>query len=657
MVVKSKFNPADILEEVKNNSSEIASLELIDETGFEKAPNLLAWATAPQFMNTRILPRQIEIGAKLLAEYCPQCSTKGYIDTLLGQSIGQIKSNIVFLEYGKCPVCKTTRYEFVEAGLLNSYNEFIGVMGQRSGKTKLAGLVISYLTHRMLMLPNPLKKFNLPSGEIISGTFAALTQDQAMTTIWASVKGFIDEAPWFKSYHAFLKKKSKEMKVVLFKDNATKLEYNHKHILLQCTGSEDRKMRGKTRFLAGIDELGWFVVDEVQKSRQIMSADGVYTALSNSLATMRMKHGQLWSPTEYDLPPPMMINISSPSAAKDKSMRLYKKSLTNKKMLGMHLTSWHANPDYTEDSLREEYQSMDELDFLRDFAAEPPLASNPFISEYSAIDRIATGILYDRIVHQIALENDPMGSAYKSAYAHINGADKMIPRMITLDLGTTKNALAVCVFSLTRDQKPHLDFVLNLKPEKNRRINMAHVFDHFTVKLVQMLNIKHAFFDRWQSMDQVARLRELKVDAQIHSLTYKEMDNIKSLILAQGVVIPKLEHNMTHYVEKYKESDVIDLPSIAELGIQLLTVRDLGHRMVKPLVGDDDIFRAFCLGVLKLSDPAIKKQYIFENTSNSGFAPTERALGRVFNRGGALNSGSGMVYNSNIGSVKTKKGR
>jgi len=254
--MSKKFDPRAILEEAKQNSGNIQAFAIIDESSFEKAPNFLSWVIDPQFLNTRILPKQIEMGTKIFADWCPLCSTPGYINTLFDQTIGDIKTEVVFLENGNCPKCKKTRYELVQSKDLLIYNEFVGAWGQRSGKSKLTALLATYLLHRFLTIPDPLKKFNLPSGELLTGTFAALTLDQAKTTIWDSFRGFIDGSPWFKAYHAFLKKEGKRIGKDLLKISINSISYNHKHILMHCTGSQDRKMRGKTRFFFFFNENG-----------------------------------------------------------------------------------------------------------------------------------------------------------------------------------------------------------------------------------------------------------------------------------------------------------------------------------------------------------------------------------------------------------------
>lgn len=1081
----SGFNPSDIFDELQSSDFDPSIFEKIDERDIIKAPNFITWSVDPSFLNTTILPKQIEVGAKLNGDYCPRCSNPGYIDTLFDQSIGNIRDNIVFLEHGLCPKCKVNRFELYQNKDLQFHNELALCQGQRSGKSKLIGLLATYSAHRFLKIPNPLRYFHQPSGELLMGTFSALTAEQARDTLWEPFKGFIDASPWFQNYHSFLKTEGKKLGQELYSDKSTFLSYLHKRIVYHYTGSQDRKMRGKTRIFGSIDELGWFISDETKKDLQNMSADGVYTALSNSLSTMRMKWNQVFSNKDYDAPPVFMLNASSPSSAKDKIMRLLQDAQKNPKILAIHAATWqcvtddclivsnegvrrpsningsidgyavdklitedskiinitlekggqfkctpnhlietfieddgptfkpfsvdsyvtvdfskrnfhgklpkiniaerrnslfegkklprfevnksfyfltglylaedtlynikekyktqhkivwyntnieivdiiidnirdvwglepniiehrpknktrkicyrvdannahlidtllqngfdtsrlsnkkipefifsspieyigeficgflegggsitdgdngeiafwstskklctglrqlllicgipstiytveakgkaskkystritgkraiqrfsglvtlkttknvnklnnlltrkqfkdfyydslhgpflnffwktidvttigfrnrgvarskrigksilkriyesqsirnpiiekylyndlyfekvlklddapnetvydfsihnsehtywsdglishNCNPDYTYETLREEFAHIEENVFMRDFGAEPPLASDPFISDSSYIDKIATEFSWSNISVEYTRGEDPMGGKFKSAKLHILKSDRVVPRLIALDLGYRKNALALVMFSITSDAKIKLDLIVNVQPEKGVQVNIVDFFDNVTLPLVQNFNIKHAFFDRWQSIDQVQRLRNLKVSAEIYSLRYRDMEAVRGTIISQGVRITKLSTTVREIVKSYLENDKTWASNpINILVMQFLTVRDTGNRMAKPIDGDDDIFRAFALGVNRLSDDIIRKVYTeAPKLVNGGQAV--RALGSVYNKSkGNNNSGAtinvGMGSNlKHLGAIRTK---
>jgi len=651
---KQKFSPADLLEDMLSVNFDPSVFNAVDDRDFPKAPNFLEWCIGPQFLNTRVLPKQVAIAAELFSDWCPRCSNPGYINTLYDQSIGEIQDNIQFLEHGKCPKCKATRFELIDGKELVFHNELAGANGQRSGKSKLVGLIGSYCTHRFLKIPNPLQYFRQPSGERLIGTFSGMTLGQAVQNLWSSYQNFIEASPWFQQYHKFLESEGKRLSTELYHNLKTSVGYPLKQMFWHATGSQDRKMRGATRIFCAVDELGWFISDD-QGELQNMSADGVYTALSNSMTTMRIKYRQLWGPDDYDAPPVIMANVSSPSSAKDKIMRLYKSSTTNPRILGVNYATWESNPDVSYEALREEFSHEDEKVFMRDFGAQPPIATNPFLSDPDVIDRIATGPRISQLEPIFSTELDSFSTPFKTVKALIKTKDKTTPRLISLDLGYHKNAYAFCMFSLTPDFKPKLDIGVTVTPENKMRANLVHIFEHWVMPIVEHFNIKYAFFDRWQSIDQIERLREKKVDASIHSLTYKEMDAVRGTIISEGVIIPRLDSPMNDYVKEYVQNDdfTADNPS-ATLGMQLLTVRDTKSKFLKPLVGDDDLFRAFCLGVLKINDKKIKTE--FKTVRTQAVSQSSVPLGMVKTKSSGYGGHNNFSGNSNMGTYRGRRG-
>lgn len=534
-----------------------------------------------------------------------------------------------------------------------------GVLHHNSGKSKYVALVASYVLHRFLKLPNPCRHYNQTQGDMLTGTFSSLTADQAARTLWDPFRGFVDSSPWFESYHKFLKSEGKRLGVELFLDRTQFLSYKLKRIAFHYTGSEDRKIRGATRIFAAPDEIGWMISDETKKDLTIMNADAVYTALSNSLATMRMKYNQIWTADNYDSPPILMCSISSPSAAKDKIMRLLQDAQINEKILAYNLSTWNCNPDYTYETLRAEFSHMPEIDFDRDFGAMPPLASNPFISDLRYLNQNAHGAAMN-IGVTTKVHTDGMGYTSKYLEATIVSPDRVVPRMLTFDLGFNKNGLGICLFSLGPEAKPRLDFVFNVQPDKTCPMNLPLTFENFTKVLVANYNIKYAFFDRWQSLDQVQRLRDLGVDAQVYSLKYRDMTGAKGAILSGGIIIPKLneENNPQIIVDRYLKNDPsLKSEPLSLLFIQALTARDTGYSVVKPLQGDDDILRAFLLGLSRFADKRIMDNFINAPTSAASQGVAVKAIGtlRPYTRGGQRMNGGNI--STSVGSFRGKADR
>lgn len=942
------FNPSKILDDFTSSGLDASLFEGLDESKFKEAPNILDFSINPEFLNATILPKQIEMGLKLFAEYCPDCSDLELLDALYDQDIGTIKNNISCLEYGVCLSCGKNRWDFIQEGKLNDYNEFAGCLGQRcipkdslvytcrgilpmgdvevgdivshgfivkkidsgklklrtlktvigwdfkgskdshivptykdgkvvhkkmndvrvgemllivspklfppmnniicykytkwsstfggpyatffgaacrnfhlesnkliieskdiqvifdmifdlfdflpkiengkivvedlefidwfkimtggkqipdgimqgtedsvdsfidsflfddyaddgilnlnindvkqikelqmlllnigklstiedgylriididtnnenllalskkgyypviisacvdseevemgdiqvpntnlyvadgflhhnSGKSKFIGLVANYVTHRFLCMPNPIRQFNQSAGDVLNISFAGLSEDKVEKNLWGPFMGFMESSPWFQTYHAFLDAKGKELKKPLYTKRKTFIEYFHKKLLVDFYGSNGTSMRGDTRIFASADEIAWMGSGTESKGGVVMNADAIHTSLNNSLATMRMKRRQIFNEKNFNVPPILLANISSPSSSKDKIMKLVKASKTNPMIYGVSCSTWNANPDFTEESLLREFASTDPAEFYRDFGAQPPLESNPFLSETNSIDRIAINVpntLYNFLIDR---DKDALGDNFVYGKLVINQIDHTTPRLLAFDLGSSKNAFGLSIFRIDSEGRIILEDGLVIKPSKNCKINLPWVYEKLTVPLMDNYNVRFVFFDKWQSLDQVTRIRDRGINAQVYSLKYTDMDDVRGMVRNRGVLIPRLSKPMVQFKSDWEANDEIEFSEVsAILGIQLLTVRDLGNRMVKPAHGDDDLFRSFALGVCALSSPKIIKemQAKKENSVSNG------GVGVTMSYGGASNATFGV--SSNIGIIHTRK--
>lgn len=528
-----------------------------------------------------------------------------------------------------------------------------GFVHHNSGKSKLIGLLSNYVLHRMLCIPNPIRTFNQSAGDILGMSFAGLSEEKVEKNLWSAFLGFMDSSPWFQKYHSFLEAKGKEMKTDLFVKRASYIKYNHKKLWIDYYGSKGTALRGDTRFFGSIDEMGWMSSGIESKGNSIGNADSIYTSISNSLSTLRMKRNQVFNEDNYDLPPMLIANISSPSSSKDKMMKQVKASKTNPKILGVQLPTWECNPDYTEDALLKEYASMDSSEFYRDFGASPPLESNPFLTDHEDVDRIATGAVCKLYSFEIEKDKDALGDKFLYAKLKVNLSDSSTPRLISFDLGSTNNAFGMTVFKLDHESKPVLESGLIIKPRNGYKVHLPWVYDNITVPMVNNFNVKYVFFDKWQSLDQVTRLRDLGVEAAVYSLKYKDIDNVRHMVTNRSVVIPQMKTPMKKHLQAWVDDDEYETTDIsATLGIQMLTARDAGIRFLKPIQGDDDLFRAFALGVNRLSDFKVIKGMSVSNNKPQG---QSGGMGVTVSFGGGSLVGVGSS-SSSIGILNSRGG-
>ncbi len=650
---KTKFDPQELLRQVLDNDFDLSAFRQVDESAFKKAPNFVDFMLEREFANATLLPWQVECGMKLFSDYCPHCSNPDYVDELFDEPIAEIRDNVEFLEHGVCRKCKRNRLELFTIGehhpsKPSMKSESINAMGQRAGKSKFVAAGAAYQLHRWCSIEDPIDYFDLPKMEVVIGTFSALSAEQAEENLWMPFRGLYDAAPWFQKYNEFLKAEQKRLQIPLLEVKDSYIFYVHKRLMLAFTGADDRKKRGRTRLFGAIDEIAFLNSDQGSKANKVMDADKNYAALNNSLATIRKKAvNRMRKFNDYDVPMPVMYNASSPFNVRDKIMRLVKGAVNNAWAVAIHRATWKLNPDYTEADCRNINQGISAMEFDRDFGAIPPFSDSPFMSDTRVLLKLCStlpmnpGMTAEQFIHV-----DQMGDRYLALKAKFNRPDKMTPRMLTLDQGYNNNAFAATIFRWDPVQKkPVLDFAVNLMPDREAKLylNFPAMYDNFILPIVQNLRIMHVYYDRWQSLDQIQRLRDIKIDAQAYSLNYdKDFLPMKQQLNSANIILPQCELDLFGVRDSADPLvEVRDKP-VANLLWQCLTVREVGRKLLKPLDGDDDLFRAFALGATRFLVEDIRKKY-----EHFGSVLTGAASGQVLGRTYSFDSNRAAV-NANL---------
>jgi hypothetical protein len=588
------------------------------------AKNVIEFALSPEYMNTLLFARQAEQAVRLFLDYCPACTDKDFIeDVPVDASMGTFRSKVILLEHGVCPSCQKNRCELFET----IPYELVSCLGQRSGKTALAGgIIFPYYVHRFLEIKNPSQYYGLMSNTLFQMTFVAVTATQAYETLWQQFKQSLLSSPWFKDYMKKLKDVEKERdyeKGTLIKVMDTLIWFGNKQLGISYAAADMKSLRGRTRVAAGIDELGWFNSKEAVRA----NADETYAALANSLRTVRSAADKLWKNGDYKALPGLMVNISSPSSLFDKIMRLLKEGERDKRKACFHLASWEANPNITRESLHSD-EMNNPVVFWRDFGAQPPVANNPFIESASAIKDLNSGrkALFnwktEYVKDKVTNKNRYVGAKLITSQF----TDRMTPRIITVDGGETQNAFAINVMHMERSADSteseftiYTDAVIEVRPEKIKETEETipvHFPSMFQIILDLCnrqtgLNIRAVLYDRWQSTGEVQRLRDLRIKAERYSPKEQDFKNFRNLVYSGNFRTPKWEY------DSVDELDITDLMQVraapyTHLALQCATVREIGRKVVKPEAGDDDLFRTCVLGAYYLLEN--KKEFLVAST-------------------------------------------
>lgn len=367
----------------------------IDDNAIDKPANILEWMTDPKFIGSEEKPfgKQIQVATHYLAEYCPRCSDEDYFeDVPVKHREDKIRERVVFLHNGVCPKCKLNKVELIEDYDLLDPFEFVGVVGQRGSKTITATMIKSYNCMQWLTTPNLPATYGILASTILTGTVTATTFNQAKENFWNPFDVLISTSTWFKEYHAFLRDIGSQYGEELVKHSETMIAYKHKNLFFSPASPSQRSLRGRTRAWATIDEGGWFkaATTKAGETAERMNGPEVYTAMNNSLTTIKSAYTRRRNAGYFNLPKPLMTLISSPSARNDLIMTRYRESQGSKVVYSIKCPTWEFNPTITRKDLDEQFR-VRPVESMRDYACEPPMALNAWISDEELVETSFTG--------------------------------------------------------------------------------------------------------------------------------------------------------------------------------------------------------------------------------------------------------------------------
>lgn len=646
----------------------IASISLVpkdikyDDSSMPTAPNFLDWCEGSEFLNAKPYLEQALAGIRLFAEWCPDCSDREWLEDIekhdprTGTAI--IRDKITLMEHGICPKCGKSRLDHFKSGALNFYNELVLLWGQRSGKSEVTAMLNSYITHRVLKMQDPTRIYGIGNNQVLQITFVALTQSQAIQNLWTPFHGYLTGAPWFKKYHELMAFYDAKYGLEMVKIKDTYVLYKHRNLLLLPASPDQRTLRGRTRLASSLDEIGWFDNAATAAGKMTVSASGTYAALSNSLQTVRSEEQRLIAAGMVDCLSAYMFNISSPSSIRDKICELYRLSQGSKKMLGIHAPTWKINPKFSRATLDEDFRK-DPIGAERDFGANPPLSSAPFIRDTTIIfGNIKQGKNYINYQHKVNIGNDVERT--KTRYATMVGCKEgTAPSILAIDAGETNNSFAMAVMSM-QGATMSIDCLIDIMPLPGIPLNYSLIYKEIIMPVCKARNVRVVLSDRWNSTKLLQDLFDMAIVGkyQKYSLKYEDMWNFKSRLEQRSVAFPKSV--MLNAPEQLRSLDVSDYPRCFEnrpvehFMFQCVTVQDTGRMVIKGPDMTDDLWRAVVLGAWGLENPDFK-YYMQETKKAERRDPRRLAVGK----GGSSASGSSVEGGSKIGSlgvVRKKRG-
>lgn len=238
---------------------------------FPVASNVIEFCRDPDYLGFTgdLFPKQIQVLAHYFRDVCYFCSDTDYIhDVPVDDPVGDVLDRFTLLRYGVCPRCKRNRTEILQDWINDPRyeehsdldpnvaakvrpvppNEFVGVWGQRSGKSYTVGtFAFPYILHRYLALPSPTKYFRIPSNQVLEAAFVAPTLHQITKYVWTPFREAYAASPWFKEVRESLLYEGKRLGAALYREGERFLVFPGKNLAVHILAASSSGLRGGTR--------------------------------------------------------------------------------------------------------------------------------------------------------------------------------------------------------------------------------------------------------------------------------------------------------------------------------------------------------------------------------------------------------------------------
>lgn len=645
-----------IVADVLNSGARVAPDLRIDDRDLKEFPNFYEWCFSKDGGNQAPFAKQLALATHLMAEYCPRCSHKAF------RNIHKIPVNfpakdfpdkVQFLYHGVCPKCGARKSELVKSGELNAYVELDVCAGQRSGKSAFFNLLVPYLTHKWVKVEKPVETLGLMSSSILIGTCTALTWAKAQELLYDPISNAIENSKWFQQYFQLLDDYEERTGIELYKFKDTFLSFNHKNLILNTSGPNKRTLRGSTRWLSIIDEIGWFPHGDDSDERERASANEVYVSLDRSLKTVRKSTMKLLKEGYDNIPLAYGCGISSPSSYNDKIMELVRNFKGSKEVLVHQAPTWEMNPLFTKDDFAKEYQD-DPIKAERDFGANPPMAENAWIADVKSLDHL----LVNRWVIDYQYDHFTNRSGVDMVFGKLRSTKApptCPPTVLTIDAGYSNNSFALAI-TANDGRGANVLAVAEIAPKKGITvINYTRTVKQLLYPLIKAFNVQAVGADRWNSLK---LLQDIEEDCHVQTFQYSlkptDFDLVYDYLMEDlpAIKLPRPEMDLGQIFVTSDYPHGFKYKPNSHLYHQFSTVNVDGRGSVEKGNGyTDDILRAVALGIRTcVLEDTIKKFNLRGATKQTRYAIGARSGSAQATSSSTIGSKTGSSGGGSFGS-------
>ena len=528
-----------------------------------------------------------------------------------------------------------------------------GILNHNSGKSAFFNLLVPYLTHKWVKVEKPVETLGLMSSSILIGTCTALTWAKAQELLYDPISNAIENSKWFQQYFQLLDDYEERTGIELYKFKDTFLSFNHKNLILNTSGPNKRTLRGSTRWLSIIDEIGWFPHGDDSDERERASANEVYVSLDRSLKTVR-KTGLKLLQSGYDnIPLAYGCSISSPSSYNDKIMELVRNFKGSKEVLVHQAPTWEMNPLFTKEDFAKEYQD-DPIKAERDFGANPPMAENAWISDVKSLDHL----LVNRWVIDYQYDHFTNRSGVDMVFGKLRSTKApptCPPTVLTIDAGYSNNSFALAI-TANDGRGANVLAVAEIAPKKGITvINYTRTVKQLLYPLIKAFNVQAVGADRWNSLK---LLQDIEEDCHVQTFQYSlkptDFDLVYDYLMEDlpAIKLPRPEMDLGQIFVTSDYPHGFKYKPNSHLYHQFSTVNVDGRGSVEKGNGyTDDILRAVALGIRTcVLEDTIKKFSLKGATKQTRYAIGARSGSAQATSSSTIGSKTGSSGGGSFGS-------
>lgn len=591
----------------------------VDDRDLPRADNY--WDFCHRVNGKSIKPpfaRQLWIATHLFGEYCPRCTKPRWFQDVESIPVDMdpedLSRKFTLLKSGVCPKCGATKSSMVLNHELPDYNQLVLCIGQRGGKSSFAGTLSSNVMHRLLKAPR-LSTIcrGIQDFTPLTFTFVGLTAGRAIRLLWNPFVEIINASDWYKEYFSLLDHYGKMHGKEYYKKNVLFFRFFHHNIDCYPMGPVKRSLRGDTRVLAAIDELGWFPLpkkssdeddpDEDDDAREHANADEVFTSLDNSLMTVRTEVHSLYKKGINHIPTGLILNMSSPQSERDKIMRLLRESDEPEAMsLGVQLATWEISPLYErEHPVIVAAYRKNKVKAERDFGARPPSLHASLFPDHTLIPLFDPNVVSSHRIKVERLgghdvEDETAIVRTRASVELVKLPEEIPPGILSMDAGLSGNSFSL---TATYPDKSVLKAtaLLEVIPFKGTHIDFPAMYSGVIRPLIKALNIKVLVADRWNSITTLQMAKDEFPELRVYqiSLTARDFSAFMASINDGQFELPGLE-NPVEEIKTVKNYRTLEGFPSSHLYLQFMTARLERGTLEKGDGYTDDLLRALAVG-------------------------------------------------------------